>query len=104
MLVSEEPEVADGLLLLSYPLHPPRKLAELRTKHFPKLTRPAFFVHGTRDPFGTIMEMNAAVALVTAAHALMEVEGASHELLGKKSVGELPARIASGFQTFLQGS
>ena len=104
MLVSEEPEVADGLLLLSYPLHPPKKPAELRTKHFPKLTRPAFFVHGTRDPFGTIMEMKAALELIPAAHALEEIEGAGHDLLGKKSGGELPARVATGFQTFLQGS
>ena len=48
MLASEEPELADGLLLLSYPLHPPRKPNQLRTGHFPKLTTPAFFVHGTR--------------------------------------------------------
>ena len=37
MLASEEPELADGLLLLSYPLHPPRKPNQLRTGHFPKL-------------------------------------------------------------------
>lgn len=104
MLVSEEPEVADGLLLLSYPLHPPKKPAELRTKHFPKLTRPAFFVHGTRDPFGTIVEIKAALVLMPAAHALEEVEGAGHDLLGKKSAGELPARIANEFQAFLQGA
>ena len=104
MLVSEEPEVADGLLLLSYPLHPPKKPAELRTKHFPKLTRPAFFVHGTRDPFGTIVEIKAALVVMPAAHALEEVEGAGHDLLGKKSAGELPARIANEFQAFLQGA
>lgn len=103
MLVSEDPEVADGLLLLSYPLHPPKKPAELRTKHFPKLSRPAFFAHGTRDPFGTIAEMKAALKLIPGSHTLMEVEGAGHDLLGKKSASELPARIATEFQTFLQG-
>ena len=55
------PERRFRLLLLSYPLHPPRKLAELRTKHFPKLTRPAFFVHGTRDPFGKAGEVADAI-------------------------------------------
>jgi len=60
MLIAEEPGLADGLLLLSYPLHPPRKPGELRTKHFPELRKAAFFVHGTRDPFGTIKEMKAA--------------------------------------------
>src|SRR6516162_4552016 len=52
ILVAEEPELVEGLLLLSYPLHPPRKPAELRTSHFSKLGRACFFVHGTRDPFG----------------------------------------------------
>jgi predicted alpha/beta-hydrolase family hydrolase len=102
MLVSKEPEVADGLLLLSYPLHPPKKPAELRTKHFPKLSRPAFFVHGTRDPFGTIAEMKAALELIPGSHTLMEVDGAGHDLLGKKTSSELPARIANEFQAFLQ--
>jgi predicted alpha/beta-hydrolase family hydrolase len=61
MLVAEEPDLVDGLLLLSYPLHPPKSPADLRTKHFPKLMTPAFFVHGTHDPFGTIAEMQSAL-------------------------------------------
>ena len=35
MLCAEEPHVAEGLLLLSYPLHPPRKPEAPRTAHFP---------------------------------------------------------------------
>ncbi|MGB7846921.1 MAG: alpha/beta fold hydrolase [Candidatus Acidiferrum sp.] len=60
ILVSEEPQLVDGLLLLSYPLHPPNKPVQLRTSHLPKITKPAFFAHGTRDPFGTIAEMKSA--------------------------------------------
>lgn len=101
MLVSEEPQLVDGLLLLSYPLHPPKKPATLRTSHFPRLTRPAFFVHGTRDPFGTIAEMKAAVKLIPASHTLVEVEGAGHDLLAKKTTAELLARIVNDFQAFL---
>ena len=101
MLVSEEPQLVDGLLLLSYPLHPPKKPTQLRTKHFPKLTRPAFFVHGTRDPFGTIAEMKAALKLIPASHTLVEVEGAGHDLLPKKTPSEFLARIVNDFQTFL---
>jgi uncharacterized protein len=104
MLVSEEPQLVDGLLLLSYPLHPPRKPAALRTSHFPKLTRPALFVHGTRDPFGTTAEMQAALKLIPAPHILVEVEGVGHELLPKKTSSELPARIVNDFQTFLKMS
>lgn len=103
MLVSEEPEIADGLLLLSYPLHPPKKPAELRTKHFSKLAKPAFFVHGARDPFGTIAEMKAALELIPAEHVLLEIEGSGHELLPKKTGSELPTRIANQFEKFVQG-
>jgi hypothetical protein len=102
LLVAEEPGLVDGLLLLSYPLHPPKKPAELRTRHFPKLGRPAFFVHGTRDGFGTIAEVKVALELIPSPHALFEVEGAGHELLGKKSGGELPARIVKEFQEFIE--
>jgi uncharacterized protein len=102
MLASEEPELADGLLLLSYPLHPPRKPNQLRTGHFPKLTTPAFFVHGTRDPFGTTAEMKSALELISASHALFEVPSAGHEILSKRAVGELPAQIVDGFEAFLK--
>jgi predicted alpha/beta-hydrolase family hydrolase len=101
ILVAEEPGLVEGLLLLSYPLHPPRKPSELRTSHFPKLSKPCLFVHGTRDPFGTIAEMQSALKLVPAQHAIFEVDGAGHELLGKKAAGDLPARVAMAFQAFL---
>src|SRR5579859_2520681 len=41
MLAAEQPQLAAGLLLLSYPLHPPRKSADLRTGHFPQIHTPA---------------------------------------------------------------
>ena len=104
ILVSDEPQLVDGLLLLSYPLHPPRKPNELRTAHFPKLGRPAFFVHGTRDPFGTILEMSSALQLIPAEHALLEVDGAGHDLIAKNTAHKLPTQIVSEFATFLKAS
>src|SRR6202030_331823 len=53
MLAAEQPQLVAGLVLLSYPLHPPRKPLELRTGHFSQLHIPALFVHGGRDPFGS---------------------------------------------------
>jgi predicted alpha/beta-hydrolase family hydrolase len=100
MLVAEQPELVAGLLLLSYPLHPPRKPAELRTGHFSRLTTPALFVHGSRDPFGAYDEMKMALALIPARKMLMEIEGAGHELLGKKAEDDLQARIVQAFQEF----
>ncbi|MBZ5493060.1 MAG: alpha/beta fold hydrolase [Acidobacteriia bacterium] len=100
MLAAEHQQLAAGLLLLSYPLHPPRKSAELRTAHFPQLRTPSLFVHGGRDPFGSHDEMNAALALIPAQTMLMEIEGAGHELLGKKKDENLPSRIVQAFQGF----
>lgn len=101
MLVSEEPRLADGLLLLSYPLHPPRKPAQLRSSHFPRLSTPALFAHGTSDLFGSIAEMKSALELIPALHKLVEIDGAGHDLAGKGDSSEVAARIASEFQIFL---
>ena len=80
MLAAEDPGLADALLLLSYPLHPPRKPGQLRTAHFPKLETNALFVHGTRDPFGSPEELKQALSLIPATTHLLEIEGAGHEL------------------------
>ncbi len=102
MLAADQPQLAAGLLLLSYPLHPPRKPTELRTAHFSKLTTPALFVHGMRDPFGSHEEMTSALALVPARTLLLEIEGVGHELLPKKPGSDLPQRITRAFQEFLK--
>src|SRR5438270_9170980 len=101
MLAAEQPQLVDGLLLLSYPLHPPRKPAQLRTAHFPQLKPPSLFVHGGRDPFGSHDEMKTALALIPGEKMLLEIEGAGHELLGKKAQENLPTRIVQAFQDFL---
>ena len=100
LLAAEEPELASGLLLLSYPLHPPRKPQELRTMHFPQLRTPALFVHGSRDPFGSHEEMQTALKLLSARNLMLEIEGAGHELLGKKMDGSVLGKIVEGFREF----
>ena len=100
ILASEEPQLVDGLLLLSYPLHPPRKPSELRVGHFPKLLKSALFVHGSRDPFGSIGEMKSALELMPGRNMLLEVIGMGHDLLSKNAASDLPARIATAFQEF----
>ena len=55
---------AAGLVLLSYPLHPPGKPDRLRTEHFPALTPPCLFVSGENDPFGRPDEFADAVAAI----------------------------------------
>jgi predicted alpha/beta-hydrolase family hydrolase len=80
MLAAEEPEVAQALLLFSYPLHPPGQPARLRTEHFPRLRVPALFVQGTKDPFGTVDELGAAIQLIPAPTLFIPVDGAGHDL------------------------
>ncbi|MGD0507417.1 MAG: alpha/beta fold hydrolase [Terriglobales bacterium] len=99
MLCSAEAELVSGLLLLSYPLHPPRKPEQLRIQHLPKLHTPSLFVHGTRDPFGSIEEMSKALQLIPAKTELMNIEGAGHDLgfKGKSQAQVLPAKIFAKF-------
>jgi predicted alpha/beta-hydrolase family hydrolase len=95
MLCAEEPKLVAGLLLLSYPLHPPRKPEQQRTQHLPDLRTPTLFVHGTRDPFGSIPELEKALKMIPAKVKLMPVEGAGHDLgfKGKVKQEELPKLI-----------
>ena len=80
MLAAGEAGLIDGLLLLSYPLHPPGRPAELRTAHLPKLSVPTLFAHGSRDPFGTLEEIEAARALIPGRTRLLPIQGAGHDL------------------------
>jgi|SRR5277367_6491372 len=100
MLCAAEPDLVPGLLLLSYPLHPPRKPEQPRIQHLPNLRTASLFVHGTRDPFGSVEEMTAALRLIPAKTELMEVEGAGHDLgfKGKVQAKGLPANILAIFE------
>ena len=94
MIAAERPGLADGLLLLSYPLHPPRKPEQLRTAFFPEWRTPALFVHGTRDPFGTVEELRDAIARIPVRVELLSVEGAGHDLKTAARMGkEILARM-----------
>jgi len=97
MLAASQPELITGLLLLSYPLHPPKAPTQLRTAHFPDLRTPALFAHGIRDGFGTIAEMTEALQLIPARTKLMPIDAAGHELLSKRNQDVLPRIIAEAF-------
>jgi predicted alpha/beta-hydrolase family hydrolase len=55
---------AAGLILLSYPLHPPGRPENLRTEHFPAITVPVLMISGRSDPFGSPAEFDAQLAAV----------------------------------------
>ncbi|MGC2248721.1 MAG: alpha/beta family hydrolase, partial [Terriglobales bacterium] len=104
MLCVEHADLVSGLLLLSYPLHPPGKPEQLRTQHLPNLHTPSLFVHGARDPFGSIGEIQKSLQLVPAKNELVTVDGAGHDLgfKGKRRDDELPPRIVEAFRRLTQ--
>jgi len=98
-----EADLVQALLLLSYPLHPPRKPEQQRTQHLPDLHTPTLFVHGTRDPFGSIAELERALKMIPAKMKLLVIEGAGHDLgfKGKMKRQELPELILGEFTQLL---
>jgi predicted alpha/beta-hydrolase family hydrolase len=73
---------AAGLVLISYPLHPPGKRENLRIEHFPRLEVPCLFVCGTRDPFGSPEELEGHTAAIPGPVTHVWIEGGRHELKG----------------------
>jgi len=104
MLCAESPDLADGLLLLSYPLHAPGKPDQPRIQHLPKLQLPCLFVHGTRDPFGSSEEIQSALKLIPSRTELIPVESAGHDLgfKGKSQNEGLPKKVTEAFHRFFE--
>ena len=71
---------AAGLVLISYPLHPPGRPDKLRVEHLPALTVPCLFVSGTKDTFGTPAELEAATATVPGPVTHVWLDGKGHDL------------------------
>jgi len=71
---------AAGLVLISYPLHPPGRPDKLRTAHLPSLHVPCLFVSGDRDTFGTPAELEAATATIPGPVTHVWIEGRGHDL------------------------
>jgi len=101
MLAAEDSAVAAALLLLSYPLHPPRRPTQLRTAHFPQLRVPSLFVAGTRDDFASLEEITRALELIPTPTKLLVIEGAAHGLAGRRELPALAARVTSAFLEFV---
>ncbi|GAC1539417.1 MAG: alpha/beta hydrolase [Acidimicrobiales bacterium] len=89
-LVAAGSEVV-GLVLVSYPLHPPGRPEKLRVAHFRALEMPCLFVSGTRDAFGTPEEFQRECAAIPGPVRFEWIEGKDHSLRG---VDERVAGIA----------
>ena len=100
ILAAEEPTLAAALLLLSYPLHPPNKPSQLRTDHFPALAVPALFVHGTRDPFGSVEEMRTVLDLIPVKAKLVVIKNAGHDLA--RGAFDMEGLVVSAFRALAE--
>ena len=76
---------AAGLVLLSYPLHPPGRPEGLRVEHFPALDVPCLFVSGTRDPFAAPADLEAHTAAIPGPVSHVWIDGAGHDVKDLKS-------------------
>jgi predicted alpha/beta-hydrolase family hydrolase len=75
-----------GVVLLGYPLHPPGKPDQLRTKHLANVRAPMLFIQGTRDPFGSPDELAPHIAGIAGAR-ILPIEGGDHSLALPKRKG-----------------
>jgi predicted alpha/beta-hydrolase family hydrolase len=73
---------ARGLVLISYPLHPPGRPDRMRTEHFPPLHVACLFVSGTRDAFAGRDELEAATAAIAGPVTHHWLAGKDHGLRG----------------------
>jgi predicted alpha/beta-hydrolase family hydrolase len=86
---------AAGLVLLSYPLHPPGKPDRLRVEHFGKIEVPVLFVSGDADPFGSPAELAEHAAAIPGPTTFVTLRGA-HDLKGKD------AQVASAVADWIE--
>ncbi len=80
----DPPHNLKGLVLISYPLHPPGKPDRLRVDHLALITVPTLFISGARDTFGTPDELRRWTATMPNKARVMHlfIEGRGHDLKG----------------------
>jgi len=84
--------VLAGLVLLGYPLHPPGRPDQRRDKHLPSIKRPMLFIQGSRDAFGTPVELKPILDALDHHATLHVVEGGDHSF---KLSSSQPAKQAA---------
>jgi predicted alpha/beta-hydrolase family hydrolase len=99
MAVADETDPLDvaALVLMSYPLHPPKKPENLRTEHLPRINVPTLCISGTKDNFGSPEELESAFSVVPAHVQWHWVQDGRHELA--KADTEIAATVLRFNQT-----
>lgn len=85
---------AAGLVLISYPLHPPGRPDRLRIEHFGRLRVPCLFVSGTKDAFASAAELTEHAGAIPGPVTHVWLEG-GHGLNGRDD------EVAAAVRTWL---
>jgi predicted alpha/beta-hydrolase family hydrolase len=85
---------ADGLVLLSYPLHPPGKPERIRDAHLYGIGVPMLFVQGSHDPFAQPDLLAAVLQRLGSRAELVSIEGGDHAF--KVARGQRDPRLIGG--------
>src|SRR6185436_12211735 len=97
---------------LGYPLHPPGKPDQLRSKHLARVAAPMLFVQGARDAFGTPDELRPILRDIATPTELFVIEGGDHSFKVAKKTGisqqavyaSILDRVAQWLQQLASGS
>ena len=107
-VAAEHFEGIDGLVFLGYPLHPPGRPDQLRTRHLPAISVPMLIVQGERDAFGTPDELRPVLRKLRAKPQLYVVEGGDHSFKVPKSAGtpqpQIHARVLDEIERWLRAT
>ena len=76
-----------GLLCLGYPFHPPAQPEKTRTQHLETLATPTLICQGTRDPFGTPLDV--AGYRLSAQIDILWFEDGDHDLKPRQRISGL---------------
>lgn len=94
-----------GMVLSSYPLHPPRKPNELRLEPLRSLRVPLLFLHGADDPYATPGPWSQYIpSLASKDVKVVSVPGGNHAINvkgGRKANGRVVGELRGALQAFL---
>ena len=99
-------DVARGIVLLGYPLHPPGRPQDRRDAHLPDVRCPMLFVQGSRDTFGTPAELGPVLARLDGQASLHVVEGGDHSFKvanGSRPQDEVYLEVQRAIVKWLRG-
>lgn len=107
-MAAAEGLACDGLLLFSYPWHPPGKTDKPRTAHLDRIGQPALVFTGTRDAFCDRKAMAENLRKLSSRLTLHWLEGADHGLEVLKKSGrsreEVMAEVSGAVGNWLNAN